>query len=280
MQTTFFDTEQVIIPEIFLSNVISHGMVATMVRIPDSTIKLNLYIILSLVATYYITLPVLTGYNVEFYSKGESPFGISYGDWITKYWNWDLSIPLDPKINDFLGLKENGCLVHRENSTVMLADTAAGGIWNQKCTISHNAGILIPIWTGECDHGYRGFETASLKQLSDCARSYDLGKVKGQVKVDNIPVATLDVLDYKTNIMNNVTEVYSNQFNATIPINSHVIVERYGTFPAAAHGWFVFLKPLQPGTHTVYYQNSVEPTTLSGAGNVNSAQFTYVFDVK
>lgn len=280
MQTTFFDTEQVIIPEIFLSNVISHGIVATMVRIPDSTIKLNLYILLSLVATYYITLPVLTGYNVEFYSKGELPFGISYGDWIAKYWNWDLSIPLDPKTNDFLGLKENGCLVHRENSTVMLADTAAGGIWNQKCTISHNAGILIPIWTGECDQGTKAFETYSFKQLLDCARGYDLGKVRGQVKVDNIPVATLDALDYKTNIMNNVTEVYSNQFNATIPINSHVIVERYGTFPAAAHGWFVFLKPLQPGTHTVYYQNSVEPTTLSGAGNVNSAQFTYVFDVK
>jgi len=280
MQTTFFDTEQVIIPEIFLSNVISHGIVATMVRIPDSTIKLNLYIILSLVATYYITLPVLTGYNVEFYSKGESPFGISYSDWITKYWNWDLSIPLDPKINDFLGLKENGCLVHKENSTVMLADTAAGGIWNQKCTISHNAGILIPIWTGECDQGTKAFETYSFKQLLDCARGFDLGKVRGQVMVDNIPVATLDALDYKTNIMNNVTEVYSNQFNATIPINSHVIVERYGTFPAAAHGWFVFLKPLQPGTHTVYYQNSVEPTTLSGAGNVNSAQFTYVFDVK
>jgi hypothetical protein len=280
MQTTFSDTEQVIIPEIFLSNVISHGIVATMVRIPDSTIKLNLYILLSLVATYYITLPVLTGYNVEFYSKGESPFGISYSDWITKYWNWDLSIPLDPKINDFLGLKENGCLVHRENSTVMLADTAAGGIWNQKCTISHNAGILIPIWTGECDQGTKAFETYSFKQLLDCARGFDLGKVRGQVKVDNIPVATLDALDYKTNIMNNVTEVYSNQFNATIPINSHVIVERYGTFPAAAHGWFVFLKPLQPGTHTVYYQNSVEPTTLSGAGNVNSAQFTYVFDVK
>jgi len=280
MQTTFFDIEQVIIPEIFLSNVISHGIVATMVRIPDSTSKLNLYILLSLVATYYITLPVLTGYNVEFYSKGELPFGISYGDWIAKYWNWDLSIPLDPKTNDFLGLKENGCLVHRENSTVMLADTAAGGIWNQKCTISHNAGILIPIWTGECDQGTKAFETYSFKQLLDCARGFDLGKVRGQVKVDNIPVATLDALDYKTNIMNNVTEVYSNQFNATIPINSHVIVERYGTFPAAAHGWFVFLKPLQPGTHTVYYQNSVEPTTLSGAGSVNSAQLTYVFDVK
>jgi len=280
MQTTFFDTELVIIWEIFLRKFFVYGIVDKMVRIPDSTINLNLYILLSLAATYYITVPVVTGYNVDFYSKGESPFGISYGDWVAKYWNWDLSIPLDPKTNNLLGLNENGCMVHRENSMVMLADTAAGGIWNQKCTISHNAGILIPIWTGECDQGTKGFETASEKQISDCARSYDLGKVKGQVKVDGIPVATLDALDYKTNIMNNVTEVYTKQFNATTPINSHFIVERYGTFPGVAHGWFVFLKPLQPGNHTVYYQNSVEPTTLSGAGNVNSAQFTYHFKVE
>jgi hypothetical protein len=280
MQTTFFDTEKVIILEIFLSKFFVYGIVSKMVRIPDSTINLNLYILLSLAATYYITVPVVTGYNVDFYSKGESPFGISYGDWVAKYWNWDLSIPLDSKTNNLLGLNENGCLVHRENSMVMLADTAAGGIWNQKCTISHNAGILIPIWTGECDQGFKGFETASFKQLSDCARGFDLGKVKGQVKLDNIPVATLDAQDYKTNIMNNVTEVYTKQFNATIPLNSHFTSEKYGTFPAAAHGWFVFLKPLQLGIHTVYYQNSVEPTTLSGAGNSNTAQFTYVFDVK
>jgi hypothetical protein len=280
MQTTFFDTELVIIWEIFLRKFFVYGLVSKMVTIPDSTINLNLYILVSLAATYYITVPVVTGYNVDFYSKGESPFGISYGDWVAKYWNWDLSIPLDPNTNNLLGLSENGCLVHRENSMVMLADTAAGGIWNQKCTISHNAGILIPIWTGECDQSLKGFETASLKQLIDCARGFDLGKVKGQVKVDNIPVATLDALDYKTNIMNNVTEVYTKQFNATIPLNSHFTSEKYGTFPAAAHGWFVFLKPLQPGIHTVYYQNSVEPTTLSGAGNSNTAQFTYVFDVK
>jgi hypothetical protein len=266
--------------EILLRKFFVYGIVAKMVRIPDGTNNLKLYTLLSLATTYYITVPIVAGYSADIYSKGESPFGISYTDWVAKYWNWDLSVPLDPKTNNFLGLNENGCLVRRENSMVMLADTAAGGIWNQKCTISHKEGILIPIWTGECDHGYRGFENASFKQLSDCARGFDLGKVKGQVKVDNIPVAALDVIDYKTNVMKNVTEVYTKQFNATIPLNSHFIAERYGTFPAAAHGWFVFLKPLQPGIHKVYYQNSVEPTTLSGAGNSNTAQFTYVFDVK
>ena len=52
------------------------------------------------------------------------------------------------------------------------------------------------------------------------------------------------LVDYKTNIMNNVTEVYTKQFNATVPNDSHIQNEKYGTFPAAAHGWFVFLKPL------------------------------------
>ncbi len=32
--------------------------------------------------------------------------------------------------------------------------------------------------------------------------------------------------------------------------------------------------------HTIYYQNSVEPTTLSGADNVNTAQITYSMKVQ
>ena len=231
-------------------------------------------------AIYFLIVSLAVGYGVEFYSKDEHPFGISYSDWVAKFWNWDFSIPIDSQTNTLAGLKDNGCIMHKDNSMVMLVDTAAGGIWKQKCTISRTEGILIPIWTGECDQALKGFDSYSFKQLSECARAYDLGIVKGQVKVDDTPVATLDAIDYKTNVMNNVTEVYTKQFNAIVPKESHLISERYGTFPAAAHGWFVFLKPLQPGNHVVYYQNSVEATTLSGAGNMNSGQFTYYLNVK
>jgi hypothetical protein len=242
-------------------------------------ISLILCFLLSIVSIYCITVPPAVG-SVGLYSKGDSPFGISHEDWLAKYWNWDLSIPLDPETNTFAGLKDNGCMVHKDNSMVMLVDTAVGGVWNQRCTISQNEGILIPLWTGECDQGSKGYESASSKQLSDCARGFDLGKVKGQVKVDNNLVATLDALDYTTNVMNNVSEVYTKQFNATLPNDTHSPTERFGTFPAAAHGWFVFLKPLNPGDHTVYYENSVLPTTLSGAGNSNTAQITYYFKVQ
>ena len=251
-----------------------------MIELRHRSINLIVYILLSIVSISSSWVPYAAGYGVNFYSKDESPFGISNGEWVVKYWNWDISLPVDPQTNAIAGLNESGCLIHKENSMVMLADTAFGGIWNQNCRISHNEGILIPIWTGECDQGSKECANYSFEELSKAARGYDLGKVKGLVKVDNIPVATLDAIDYKTNIMNNVTEVYTKQFNATIPNNTHSPEERFGIFPGAAHGWFVFLKPLQPGNHTVYYQNSVEPTTLSGAGNSNTAQFTYHFEVE
>lgn len=251
-----------------------------MIKFPQTGMKLGMYILLSIALIFSTSGPYLSVYGIDFYMKDESPFGISNGDWVAKFWNWSHSLKIDPQTNTISGLVNNGCLIHRENSMVMLADTAFGGVWDQNCTISRNEGILIPIWTGECNAGAKDCLDQPFEELTKAARAFDLGKVRGLVKADNIPVANLDVIDYKTNSMNNVTEVNTKQFNATVPEGSKTPNERFGTFPGAAHGWFVFLKPLTPGNHTIYYQNSVEPTTLSGAGNSNSAQFTYHFNVE
>ncbi len=242
--------------------------------------KSSLCILLMIVSISPTLMPYVVVHGIKTYLDNELPFDISYSDWVAKYWNWDFSLPFDPQTNVIAGLEENGCLIHRESSMVMLADTAFGGIWNQNCTISRNEGILIPIWTGECNAGEKDCLDQPFEKLSEAARGFDLGKIRGEVKVDNVSIARLDVTDYETNLIHNVTEVFTTEFNATVPENSHVQNEKYGVHPAAAHGWFVFLKPLQPGNHIVYYQNSVEPTTLSGAGNSNTAQFTYHMKVQ
>jgi hypothetical protein len=245
-------------------------------------ITLGLAILIYLVSIYYIGFSPATGYKVEVYSEEEPPFGITQDDWVARWWNWSFPIGFDKKTESFVGLKENGCLMNKENSMVMLVDTAAGGKWTQQCKISQNDGIMIPIWTGECNQAETSCLDKPFEELTKAARGFDLGKIKGEVKVDNIPVAKLDVTDYTTNIKQNVSEVYTKEFNATIPEVGlgHIPTEKSGIFPAAAHGWFVFLKPLAPGNHTVYYQNNVEPTTLSGPGNVNAAQFTYELKVE
>lgn len=249
-------------------------------EITDLRITSTLLIVFSALFSYYSVLMSASGLDVSFFSKDEQPFGIAYETWIAKYWNWDYSIPLDSETNTFLGLKDNGCFIHKENSVAMLIDTAVGGTWNQVCTVPSGTAFLIPLWTGECDRSAKGFETASFEELSKCARDFDLGKVSGEVKVDNILLAKLGAVDYTTSIANNVTEISTKEFNVTIPSDSHMMFEKPGNFGAAAHGWFVFLKPLPPGDHTIYYQNSVEPTTLSGAGNVNTAQIMYNLKVE
>jgi len=250
-----------------------------MIGFHQDSIKLIFYLLVCIGSIYSIAVASVTAYDVDFYSKDEPPFDVDHKDWIARFWNWSYNIQTDPQTQKFAGLKENGCLVHKDSSMVMLVDSAAGGTWNQKCTISQNEGILIPIWTGECNQGAQGYEKASFQKLSECARGFDTGIITGEVKVDNTPVAKLDVVDYKTNQIENVTEVYTNQFNATMANEGHITTQKIGTFPAAAHGWFVFLKPLQPGSHTIYYQNDVGSTTLNG-GFKSKADITYSFEVK
>jgi hypothetical protein len=242
-----------------------------------------LWILLSIVFSYSILTLYNNGYGIDFFFKDESPFGLPYDLWVASWWNWNGKIAVDPVTQKFVGLQQNGCLVNKENSVVMLVDTAAKGQWNQKCKISHNEGILIPIWTGECDWNSEGYNNKPHKELLDCARGFDLGKVSGQVIVDGKRVALLDVVDLnKTiNAMENVPEINTRLFNLTYNDNNHLVgTNPTGTYPTAAHGWFVFLKPLSTGNHTIYYQNSVEDTSVAGSGNLNAAELTYQMEVE
>jgi hypothetical protein len=165
----------------------------------------------------------------------------------------------------------------------MLIDPSIGYDLNQRCTISSNEGILIDLWSGECDAAMEEFRNASFKAISDCARGFDLGNIKTTVKVDGNVISELQAVDYTTNVLNNAVEVNTNEMYLTLEKGTRIPTDENklgGTYLAAAHGWFVILKPLDPGNHTIYYENRVGPTTLSGAGNQNFARITYHLDVR
>src|SRR5688572_6074265 len=184
-------------------------------------------LLLGVLFALLIVLHTSVAYGVEFYSKSDSPAGRPYDLWVGDWWNWTASIlKNDTYLNQIDGLKEGGCLIYEKGSVTMLTDTAVGVKINQVCKISSAQSILIPIWTGECDKGKKDNEYDSIKQLSECAKIFDLGDVTGQVKVDNVLVANLDVkdnsiTDRKINRIENVTEIYTRPFNMTYPRDSH-----------------------------------------------------------
>ena len=237
----------------------------------------NVLVTLSILV-YLAMAMVPIAYAIDVFHKDELPFGKPYEDWVHDYWRWNAALSSDPDTT-VVDIKENGCFINKEGPVAFLMDPAIGGQHHQKCEISSNQGILIAGWSAECDGSVKGYENASFKELSKCARDLNLGKVTVNAWVDNKSIAQVKADDYKTINVVNATELYTKAFNITTPENSWLTVDYPGTYPGAVHGWFIFLKPLPVGEHTFHYVNDVRSTTL-GAGNTNNADITYSLNVK
>jgi hypothetical protein len=241
--------------------------------------KILLCTLISLI-TFSLFLGSSLVYAVGVFSKSEDPFDTPVDVWIGKWWNWWI------KANSGGVTPEtNSCIINSTGPMVMLMETTVSGKPHQSCEISSTQGIIVPLWTGFAEASTPDRDSWSYADLTKRAReAIDLGAVTSEVKVDGKPVAKLDVdssmrsgsLVYKINSISNVTEAFSKGFNITIPEDTNVPDQNTGTWRAGAHGWFVFLKPLPPGDHTLYYNVGV-----TGTGpNDHSAEITYDLKVK
>jgi hypothetical protein len=227
---------------------------------------------------------------VGFFSKGEQPFGKSYDAWASEYWNKWIG-----KNTDQATPKPGGCLTVNNNnkseSMVILMDSAdVTTPPTQACQISSNQGIIVPLWAGWCDTGSNG-RTSTDEQLALCAREQNLGNIGSEVKVDGIPVAKLEVsqtvnpgvssVNSIVKSLDNVTNFTSKGFTLTIPADTHKPNQATGTWRAVSDGFWVFLKPLSPGQHTLFYNVRVTPTgALTSPGtNPHFADISYNLQV-
>jgi hypothetical protein len=238
-----------------------------------------------IISTFCAFISFQSANAVQSFSKDDTPFGTDYNGWLTNYWKWWIATTVDEATP-----KPDGCLINSTDSMVILMDTGVNGKPHQVCNISSSQGIMIDLWSAWCDESGKDDSgtprlSYSYDQLTKCAReNFDLGAVTSLVKVDDTPVAKLDVVSsikggalvYQINSIENVTEIFSKGFNITIPEDTHFPDQTPGTFRSGAHGWFVFLKPLPPGDHTLYYNVGV-----TGLGpNDHSAEITYDLKVK
>jgi hypothetical protein len=224
---------------------------------------------------------------IKLFSIDEMPFGTSYDEWISRYWNWQMSLPIEESTPI-----PGGCFIHESGLMVMLYEAERGGeneIYDQVCEISSQQGIMIPLWVAWCDIGsdQKRIQNPSINldmKLTECARKvYNLGNIGAEMEIDGLPATKLDVrlslisglLDYKINSLENVSEIYSKGFNLTVPSNPAFKNLVPGERRAGSHGWWVFLDPLPPGKHTIsYYVRVTSPGTVP-----TSLDITYFMNV-
>ncbi len=261
--------------------------IENMVRSATNANGLKLFLVTILLTSIIIgSFTLHNVYGIGVYSKNDKPFNISYDDWAARFWNqWIGKTTADATP------KQDGCLLvnngNKSEPMVMLMETAdVNSPPTQSCQISSHQGIIVPLWIGWCDTGATPGSDAA---LTKCAREQNLGNILSDVKVDGVPVAKLDVqqteqsgsLNYKVRALSNVTEFASKGFPLVIPADTHKPNQVTGKWRAVSQGWWVFLKPLPLGQHTIFYNIRVTPTgALTSPGtNPHFADINYKFNV-
>jgi hypothetical protein len=187
---------------------------------------------------------------VDFFTPEDKPYGLTYGKWTVKWWQWAHSSP--KAINPLLDDTGVNASLNQIGPVWFLAGTfGENKIPRRSCTIPQNKAILFPVINYEMNE----LENPNIKAGPDLVRHV-------MEDIDDITVkeATID---------GQVVPIYRIASDPTIfslNINyDNCIGVSGGTTEAAADGYWVFLKPLRQGRHHIYFHGACSGGTRNAS---------------
>lgn len=197
----------------------------------------------------FVSVPIINADDSGIlYSKDSSPYGISYGDWIATWWQWNIGIAPAQHPRDHFSPQT--CTTDQAGPVWLLPDILSGKE-ERTCTIPHGKAILVPLLTGMCDDDNTDPNVKTDEGLRNCAMA---GNEYGVLSASLDGSKLQDLNQYRTQ---------TSFFNLTVPKDNFCNCVP-GTFKTMADGFFVFLKSLPVGKHDLVLTTSVSnPITPS-----------------
>jgi hypothetical protein len=196
--------------------------------------------------------------RIDWFPSDSAPYGISYGGWTIRWWQWALSIR--KSINPVLDSSGKYASINQPENFVWFL---AGRFGTQNsshpcryCTIPAGRSILFPIINYEANF----FEHPQLKtqdELKEHVRKIEDTIVKKECRVNGISVAAQRVMSDPT------------LFELKIAEDNPVNIRKSGSTIAAADGYWVFLKSLPQGEHSITFEGSCENGKLISRASYN-----------
>ena len=176
--------------------------------------------------------------NIGIFPTDSKPYGLTYGEWSAKWWQWTYSIPEENNpISDTTG-KE---CARGQNGPIWFLAGSFGGTIERTCTIPVGKSIFIPIANVPCSPvEFPDVKTET--DMSKCAKHFQDQITYLEVIVDGIKLTNLE--NYR---------VQSPLFNFILPENN-VFGTPAGTYPAVGDGNYVILQPLSAGKHEISWK--------------------------
>lgn len=181
--------------------------------------------------------------------------GMTYGDWSAAWWQWVLSIPAAQ--NPLMDTSGANCTQAQGTGPVFFLAGSFVGPVTRACTVPAGKTIVFPVINVECssleDPPFFGDDEAKLRA---CAGGFG----------DGIDPATVSVqLDQKKLKAPDGYQAQSPVFGFTLPAENVLGVDTAakgfrGT--SVGDGYWVILRALKPGAHTVHFQAACLPGSL------------------
>jgi hypothetical protein len=170
------------------------------------------------------------------YSLDEKPFGKSWEDWTSRWWRWFFSTPMENHpAYDETGEKSHVNIF--DGNVCFLAGTT-GGRAERTITIPAGKGVLFPVINVATSYS----ENPSLRTEGEMisfvhAHMKDIAKKEASIDGENVNISEKH-------------RVRSNSFEFCFPSNN-IYGVRDGQTRGVGDGYWLFLRPLLPGTHSI-----------------------------
>jgi hypothetical protein len=198
--------------------------------------------------------------EIQFFGAMDKPYGLTYGEWTTKWWDWIMPIP--KQVSPLLDETGDRWNTNQPSSDVWYLignfateENAKNRIFpKRKIKMDAGRSVLFPVLN--CMATF--LEYSHLKTHDDLLRHVenDVNSVVrkdlfiNNKKYDPIRIAS----DPK---IVKVTIIKDNAFD----------IKNSGLTDAAADGYWVFLKPLSRGNYTIHFEGSCENGRLSAGAS-------------
>lgn len=217
---------------------------------------ITICLLFSVLFTLLLISPIKVIAQLEVFPPGSNPHGLSYGEWSAEWWKWLDGIPED---RNPAADKTGAFCSENQNTTGPVWFLA--GTWGSKeersCTVPFGKSILVSPIEILCSPA----DTPSIKseeEMRKCAKD-DQDKVTlVRLTVDGVDVP--DIKNYR---------FQSPLFNLTLPENNALGVPAQET-QGVSDGYFVMLKPLSKGEHSIRSTGSLAEVTVEGTQNFAS----------
>jgi hypothetical protein len=193
--------------------------------------------------------------NPAIFTPDSQPYGLTYGEWTAKWWQWAESIPTEnnPQLDE---TGEDCAQAQNQTGPVWFLAGTSGGTVERTCTIPAGKAILIPVLNTV---NIRAASETDEELLAGAKSAVDSVTIL-EFSIDGLPLQ--DIWNYR---------IQSPFFDVTLP-NDNVFGISEGTYRAVADGYWVFLEPLPPGQHEIRLHGAMgNPTAISPTPSFETA---------